>query len=240
VNYEEARTHLDLFSGIGGFALAARWAGYETIAFCEQDRFCRRVLERHWPGVPCVDDVHDLDGKDYEGVTLLTGGFPCQPYSHAGKRGGEEDDRAIWPEMARVIQEANPAMVLGENVAGLATMGLDDVLSDLEGMGYAVQTFRIGAIAIGAQHRRDRLWIVAHSESLKRGSQRHALGKKEENSRFGNGDKTKGEHSSPCKWQVEPDVGRVAHGVPSRVDRLKGLGNAIVPQVAFEIIKAME
>jgi DNA (cytosine-5)-methyltransferase 1 len=239
MNEGKTRTHLDLFSGIGGFALAARWAGYQTIAFCEQDEYCQRVLERHWPEVPCLKDVHDLDGKDYEGVTLLTGGFPCQPYSHAGKRRGKDDDRAIGGEMVRIISEARPAWVLGENVSGFATMGLDDMLSDLESLGYACQTFCVPACAVNAPHRRDRLWIVANSESLKRGSSRHTLREKEKNSRFRNGSKAKGEYSGPCEWSTEPGVRRVANGIPRRVDRLKGLGNAIVPHVAYEIIKEM-
>ena len=276
--HEKTKTHLDLFSGIGGFALAARWAGYQTIAFCEQDRFCQRVLERHWRGVPCIEDVHDLDGKDYEGVTLLTGGFPCQPYSQAGKRRGEDDDRALGGEMVRVISEARPTWALGENVAGFETLGLGGMLSDLEGLGYAVQTFRIPAVAVDARHQRDRIWIVAHANNT--GNRTSANGANEDRSkenqgrqiqpqpkpsgssedvahsnsldvqgRGADGDKEgrQGSHqgsSGLCgggaKWDAEPDVGRVAHGIPNRVDRLKGLGNAIVPQVAYEIIKAME
>ena len=235
---EKTRTHLDLFSGIGGFALAARWAGYQTIAFCEQDRFCQRVLERHWPGVPCVEDVHDLDGKDYEGVTLLTGGFPCQPFSQCGKRRGKDDDRAIGGEMVRIISEARPAWVLGENVSGFETMGLDDMLSDLESLGYACQTFIIPACALNAPHRRDRVWIIAHAKS--EGGERGEAGVKGlapqlEEGLLGRS----GAGGGRGNWTTEPDVGRVAHGIPSRVDRLKGLGNAIVPQVAYEIIRQM-
>ena len=235
--HEKTKTHLDLFSGIGGFAIAARWAGYQTIAFCEQDRFCQRVLERHWRGVPCIEDVHDLDGKDYEGVTLLTGGFPCQPYTLYGKRRGEDDDRALGGEMVRVISEARPTWALGENVAGFETLGLGGMLSDLEGLGYAVQTFRIPAIAVDAKHQRDRVWIVAHSNSLDVQG-RGADGDKE--GRQGSHQGSSGLCGGGAKWDAEPDVGRVAHGIPNRVDRLKGLGNAIVPQVAYEIIKAME
>ena len=230
---EKTRTHLDLFSGIGGFALAARWAGYQTIAFCEQDRFCQRVLERHWPEVPCVEDVHDLDGKDYEGVTLLTGGFPCQPFSHAGKRRGKDDDRAIGGEMVRIISEARPAWVLGENVSGFETMGLDDMLSDLESLGYACQTFIIPACALNAPHRRDRVWIIAHAANTNDSLGRASGGRSSEQPR-----------GSDCRmvrrsWESESGICRVANGIPSRMDRLKGLGNAIVPQVAYEIIRQM-
>lgn len=233
MNEGKTRTHLDLFSGIGGFALAARWAGYQTIAFCEQDEYCQRVLERHWPEVPCLKDVHDLDGKDYEGVTLLTGGFPCQPYSHAGKRRGKDDDRAIGGEMVRIISEARPAWVLGENVSGFATMGLDDMLSDLESLGYACQTLRVPACAVDAPHRRDRLWIIAHAANTNV-SQGRASGWRP-SGQSGGSDR----RMVRGYWLPEPDVGRVANGVPRRVDRLKGLGNAIVPQVAFEIIRQM-
>ena len=240
----EPKTHLDLFSGIGGFALAARWAGLETIGFCEMDPYCQKVLAHHWPGVPITEDVHDLDGRDFPGPFLLSGGFPCQPYSTAGQRRGEGDDRAIWPQMARVISEAKPATVLGENVAGLATMGLDDVLSDLEGMGYAVQTFCIPACAVDAKHRRDRLWIVAHGEGIGRDEfqdedYRDLDRKKGIQVEAGGEGLSRDTEAGGARWQVEPGVGRVAHGIPNRVDRLKGLGNAIVPQVAYELIRLM-
>ena len=134
--------------------------------------------------------------------------------------------------MARVIQESRPTWVLGENVAGLVTMGLDDMLSDLESFGYATQTLCIPACALNAKHRRDRVWIMAHSEGI-RGRSLSGRKRKEKSERFKGCNRV-------SWWQVEPDVARVAHGIPSRVDRLKGLGNAIVPQVAYEIIKAME
>jgi len=238
---EKTRTHLDLFSGIGGFALAARWAGFETVAFCEQDRFCQRVLERHWPGVPCVDDVHDLDGGDHKGVTLLTGGFPCQPFSQAGKRRGEEDDRAIWPQMARVISEARPTWVLGENVAGLVSVGLDAMLSDLEGMGYATQTFIIPACALNAPHRRDRVWIVAYSDGRGRNAQPRICSKPQEGFSPHDAVRPDATLGKEKTWMAEPDVERVVYGVSRKLDktRVAQLGNAIVPQVAFEIIREM-
>jgi len=155
--------HIDLFSGIGGFALAARWAGYQTEVFCEQDAFCQRVLKKHWPDVPVVGDIFEFDGSAYRGADLLTGGFPCQPYSCAGKRGGDSDDRALWPEMRRVISEARPRWIVAENVTGIISMALDGVLSDLEGEGYEVQTVIVPACAVNAPHRRDRVWIVAHA-----------------------------------------------------------------------------
>lgn len=161
--------HLDLFSGIGGFALAASWAWprHEVVAFCEKDPFCRQVLRKHWPTAPIVEDIRNLDGSDYANVDLLTGGFPCQPASAAGKRGGTQDDRWLWPEMLRVIQEAHPRFVLGENVPGLVSLdaGLvfERVLLDLEDAGYEAWPFVIPACGVGAPHRRDRVWIVAYA-----------------------------------------------------------------------------
>ena len=182
-------THLDLFSGIGGFALAAGWAGFRTIAFCEIDPFCQEVLaamfgaaadaeggadklassehERRGndSGSPLlITDIRTLDGRRFAGVTLLTGGFPCQPFSVAGKRRGKEDDRHLWPEMLRVIHEAKPTWVIGENVGGFVNMALDEVCADLEGEGYEVWPLVIPACAVNAPHRRDRVWIVAHTE----------------------------------------------------------------------------
>ena len=157
---------LDLFSGIGGFSLGLQWAGFETIAFCEIDEFCRSVIADHWPGVPIHDDIRRLDGYQYRGaIDLVCGGFPCQPHSVAGKQKGAEDDRDLWPEMFRVVREVLPQWVIGENVPGLDDrefMALDGVLSDLESIGYAAIPFVIPACAVNRPHRRDRFWIVAN------------------------------------------------------------------------------
>ena len=155
---------LDLFSGIGGFSLGLEAAGMETVAFCEREPFCQAVLRKHWPDVPIHDDITQLDGKAYRGtVELVCGGFPCQPFSVAGKRRGAEDDRALWPQMLRVIREVQPTWVIGENVTGIIAMELDTVLSDLEGEGYACQTFVLPACAVDAPHRRDRVWVIAYA-----------------------------------------------------------------------------
>jgi len=156
-------THIDLFSGIGGFSLAGEWAGFRTIVFCEKNKFCQRVLKKHWPKIPIVPEIRDFDGTKWQGATLLTGGFPCQPFSVAGKRRGENDDRYLWPEMFRVISEARPAWVLAENVAGIIHLALDKVLTDLESEGYKTETFIIPACAVNAPHRRDRVWIIANT-----------------------------------------------------------------------------
>lgn len=156
---------LDLFSGIGGFSLAAHWMGWETAAFCEREPFCQKLLAKNFPNVPIFDDIKTLKGNEHGSIELVCGGFPCQPYSTAGERRGSTDDRALWPEMARVIAESQPRWVVGENVTGLISMGLDDVLADLESLGYACQSFVIPASGIGAPHRRDRVWIVAYASS---------------------------------------------------------------------------
>lgn len=184
--------HGSLFSGIGGFDLAAQWAGFENVFSCEIDPFCNKVLEKNFPGVKRYTDIRDFDGREYTGkIDIISGGFPCQPFSAAGKRKGINDNRFLWPEMLRVISTVRPTWVVGENVAGLVNMaqsnsesGLEGeadscqegeteaeangillgIITDLEGIGYAVQPFVIPACAVGAPHRRDRIWIVANSQ----------------------------------------------------------------------------
>ena len=259
--------HLDLFSGIGGFALAAQWAGFETVAFCEIEDYPRKVLEKNFPGVPIHRDIRELDGENYAGTNLITGGYPCQPFSFAGKRGGATDDRHLWPEMFRIIKQAKPTWIVAENVAGHINMGLDQVLSDLEGEGYSCRPVVIPACAVDAPHRRDRVWIIANAERNRRHQGSEQAGRQARDEADGHdrdlrcamadtnttgpqerevfsgsqneaGRTPQGETSERDNWwTTEPAVGRVAHGVPRRVDRLKGLGNAIVPQVAYQILK---
>jgi DNA (cytosine-5)-methyltransferase 1 len=260
--------HLDLFSGIGGFALAAKMVGgIETVGFCEIDPWARRVLAKNFPSVPIHEDVKTLDPSQYGTIDLITGGYPCQPFSHAGKRLGEEDDRHLWPAMRTIIERARPRWVLCENVAGHVTMGLDTVLSELDAIGYTARPLVIPACAVDARHRRDRVWILGNTNRPRRsqGDTPLAGGKAEQSDRNGQPDpdaereQRKGSSKSEdtwnatiqgesgrmggeragCQWETEPAVGRVAHGIPGRVDRIKGLGNAIVPQVAAEILRAM-
>jgi DNA (cytosine-5)-methyltransferase 1 len=299
---------LDLFSGIGGFSLGLeRTGGFETVAFCEYDEKAQKVLKKHWPDVPIYKDVRTLD---YDGaVDIITGGYPCQPFSVAGKRKGKEDDRHLWPAMFSLIKKHKPNWVIGENVAGHINMGLDSVLADLESEGYNVRTFLIPAVAVDAKHRRDRLWIVGHSEHdgssscgnigelqgepewtqttifefegasepennevMANTTGKHSNGsknnaqtctKKKRKSGRNSCQKIMADSDSPygarggvsigisqrheldsrCEqergedprnrghWAFEPNVGRVAHGIPGRVDRLKQLGNAVVPQI---------
>lgn len=167
-------THLSLFSGIGGLDIAAEMAGFRTVGQCEWADYPTKVLEKHWPDVPRWRDIRTLTGGNFyertglRTVDVVSGGFPCQPVSVAGKRRGKDDDRYLWPEMFRVIQELRPAWVVGENVAGLVTLGLDEVLSDLESIGYACQAFIIPACAVDSAHRRDRCAIVANANDGQR------------------------------------------------------------------------
>ena len=158
---------LDLFSGIGGFARGFEATGsIETTCFVEQDPYCQAVLRHHWPDVPILGDIRDVKGCDLPiQPDVICGGFPCQPFSQAGKQLAQDDPRHLWPEMFRLIRECRPAWVVGENVAGLIKLGLDEVLSDLEGEGYATRTFNLPACAVGAPHIRQRLWIIAHADS---------------------------------------------------------------------------
>ena len=234
---------LDLFSGIGGFSLGLERAGpFRTVAFCEREPFPQAVLKKHWPEVPIYDDVRTIPTDELGRIDLICGGFPCQPWSQAGQQRGAEDDRDLWPVMASLIEKLRPQFVIGENVRGFVNepLGLKRSLSDLESIGYQAVPFIIPACAVGAGHRRDRCWILAHTQS----GDIQLKAKRERGKGIGGrslyfcGVKGAGGGSGkPCRWLPEPDVGRVAYGVPRRVDRhrLKALGNAIVPQIAEEI-----
>lgn len=256
---------LDLFSGIGGFSLGLeRTGGFETVAFCEIEEFPRKVLAKHWPKVPIFNDVRTLEYD--EAIDVITGGYPCQPFSTAGKRQGQADDRHLWPAMFSLIKKHRPTWVIGENVVGHISMGLDEVLSDLESCGFATRALDIPACAVGAPHIRHRVWILAHAES---GGERREVGNlREADGRQGRTLFLKPDSASEISanadssgrseqrwgqpiyakliasqrggwWGVEPSMGRVAHGVPNRVDRLKALGNAVVPQIPELIGRAI-
>lgn len=267
--------HLDLFSGIGGFALATEmvWDDVEHI-FCDNEPFSQAVLKKHWPNSLIHDDIktltntrreHGSEGcsegtqreacercraaeeiKRFGRVDIVTGGFPCQPFSQAGARRGTEDDRHLWPEMLRVIREFNPRWVIAENVSGLVTWSeglvLEQVHAELESAGYKVQAFIIPAVSVNAPHRRDRVWIAAHSTSERsRGKSRTVRG-----AQRGQNNESIPEREYPDwnkEWvEVATALCRVDDGIPRRLDRtprLKALGNAVVPQVAAEIMKAL-
>lgn len=160
-------TQIELFAGIGGFGLAGEAAGIETICQVEIDPYCQAVLKKNFPNAQQHSDIKTFDGTQWRGVDLISGGFPCQPYSEAGRRAGNDDDRALWPEMLRTIREVGPRWVVGENVAGLISMDggrvFAGIIADLENIGYSVEAFVIPACAVGAPHRRDRVWIIAHA-----------------------------------------------------------------------------
>lgn len=314
--------HLDLFSGIGGFAYAVDqvWPEAEHI-FCDNDKFCQQVLKKHWPNSKIYGDIRQLTADTYWArsgtsesnpdqnreeigkernepfaefsgqVDIITGGFPCQPFSQAGKRRGTEDDRYLWPEMLRVIREFHPRWVIGENVGGFVTWSgglvLQQVCADLEEAGYEVQPFIIPACAVNAPHRRDRVWIVAHTKSVgserrpkeiceKDGRQDGELhtesdgsdsdaqitisersGGRMENNRQVLGSEIPEAENAGSSWEdnwleVATEFCGVDDGLPveldgfklskagHRVQRLKSLGNAIVPQVAIQILKAIK
>jgi DNA (cytosine-5)-methyltransferase 1 len=168
---EHDLTHFSLFTGIGGFDLAGEAAGFRTVGQVEYADFPFAILEKHWPGVPRWRDVRTVtaDAVRAAGIgrpTLVSGGFPCQPFSCAGKRRGAEDDRFLWPEMCRIVSELRPAWVLGENVAGFVGMALDACAADLERLGYAVRAFVVPAAGVGAPHQRARCFVVAHASSV--------------------------------------------------------------------------
>ncbi len=162
--------HASLFSGIGGFDLAASWMGWKNVFQVEKDDWCRDILKNHFPQTKQYEDIKDFNGENYYGaIDIISGGFPCQPFSVAGKQKGKTDDRYLWPEMLRVIRQIQPTWIVGENVPGIVSMALDTVLFDLESEGYACQTYIIPACAVNAIHRRDRVWILAYSEGLRYG-----------------------------------------------------------------------
>ena len=368
--------HLDLFSGIGGFALGLEATQkIKTVAFCEIDKYCTKVLNKNWPEVPVYKDIKELtydklkaDGID--SIDIITGGYPCQPFSIAGLKKGVEDPRHLWPEYFRIIKELRPTWVIGENVSGHIKLGLDAVQEDLESQGYSLRTFSVSASSIGANHQRERIWTVAYSqrnydsqqikrvngeeislqkehrendsttrnssgasairetrnehadvvhsnsfrspqhteateetsrrgtetsfvstsdvENARRRSWREQFTRDTESTGPGTSEKTEwstntdtspgpsertetmanassiesnvgediqhtstgngqgqtgrensSEESAQNWWNLEPDVGRVADGVPDRTHRLKSLGNAVVPQIPYYIAQSI-
>lgn len=290
--------HGSLFTGIGGFDLAAEWVGWENVFQVEIDEKCQRLLEQNFPNVKRFRNIKDFDGTKFRGaIDILSGGPPCQPASQAGKRKGEADDRWLWPETIRVFGDVRPTVGVFENPDDLLTLDngepFERICNSLENFGYKVETYGIPAACVGAWHERNRIWIVAYSNNIhdKRKldngrAEREATGNKKAHNREGetldgqrlwieSGSETSiipnsytsglsqsaqrkftgifKENGTPARsmpggthaeswryWEIEPGVGRMVHGLPNRVDRIKGLGNAIVPQVAYQIFKAIE
>ena len=250
---------LDLFSGIGGFSLGLeRTGGFETVAFCEIEEFPRKVLAKHWPDVPIFKDVRELTGEQTGPIDVICGGFPCQDISIAGKGGGIEGARSgLWFEYARIIGEVGPRWVIIENVSALRSRGLSVILQNLSEIGYDAEWHCIPASYVGAPHRRDRIWIVAHTVSTRTGVESQsfnlqgrlsaedgptALRQRDWSAVSGGIDATGeivAELGGGCRWLPEPNVDRVVDGVSRGLDRLKGLGNAVVPQVVEIIGRAI-
>ena len=267
--------HLDLFSGIGGFSLGLeRTGGFQTVGFCDNDKKTHLVLKKHWPNVPIYDDVSTLKGSDLGTIEIITGGFPCQDLSVAGKGAGLEGARSgLWWQFHRLIKEAQPRWVIAENVAALRSRGLDQVLRSLDQIGYDAEWNCVPASAVGAPHQRDRIWILAYPRH--RGGSHFGIAQEGHNTQRerttdsdsigGSGGQsasvadsggeglerlgirtvsTESQESMPAScgrvvrkisvsdfWKTEPKLGRVADGIPNRLDRLKQLGNSLVPQI---------
>lgn len=289
--------HGSLFSGIGGFDLAAEWIGWKNIFQVEIDERCQRLLKQNFPNGARYGNIKEFDGTKYRGtIDVLSGGPPCQPASLAGKRQGEKDDRWLWPEAIRVFGEIRPRIGFFENPDDLLTLDngepFERICSALENFGYKVETYGLPAACVGAWHERDRIWIIAYANDIsntreldnrttscktKRGKgenqikgetldgqriwikphtevetisnvdsqrlQKPTCGKLRsifETNGTSERSKFSGTHAEVgAYWQTEPGVVRMVHGLPDRVDRIKELGNAVVPQVVFEFYKAI-
>ena len=232
---------LDLFSGIGGFSLGLERAGrFRTVAFCEIEPYCRAVLKKHWPDVPCFEDVRTLTATNVGAADVICGGFPCQDISNAGHRAGIEAERSgLWGEYFRLICELRPRYVIVENVAALVQRGLERVLGDLASVGYDAEWHCISAAHIGAAHIRDRIWIMAYP------GQEHRLVELSEHGQSPKVEGGKGQARPPSLqdgnelslgrenfgrwWTNQSPVCGMADDVPGRLDRLGALGNTIVP-----------
>ena len=242
-------THASLFSGIGGFDLAAEWAGWENIFHCEWNPFGQKVLAHYFPNSKSYNDITKTNFSIHAGtVDVLTGGFPCQPYSSAGKRLGKDDERHLFPHMLRCIKEVKPRWIIGENVRGLVSWNgglvFNEVYDDLEREGYEVQSFLIPACSKNAPHRRDRIWFIAYSKSI---GLEYKIPKQELVREVRLGEciewyfQTKETLKSGLCWEND-GISKELDGITFskwRKESIKGYGNAIVPQVAYEIFKAI-
>ncbi len=212
-----------LFSGIGGIDLGLERAGMNVLWHSEIDPYACRVLKKHWPDVPNIGDITRVDWSNIPYVDVIAGGYPCQPFSLAGKRAGENDPRHLWPYFRDAISHLRPRYALLENVRGHLTMGGISVIGDLAAIGYDCEWRIISAASVGANHRRDRLIIVAYPHNVGRPAWRAKKSVYE---------RASSDLDRRDWWSAEPAVGRMGHGIPGKVDRLRGLGNAVVPQVA--------
>jgi DNA (cytosine-5)-methyltransferase 1 len=246
--------HASLFTGIGGFDLAASWMGWKNVFQCEIDPFCQKLLGFWFPESELFSDIKTSNFVKYhEKIDIISGGFPCQPFSVAGKRKGTDDNRYLWPEMLRVLREVQPQWFVAENVCGLLAQQsgvvFERIYADLEDTGYKVQPFVIPACSVGAPHRRDRIWIVANSDNKRAGKLRNTCQPQGTQC----SDELLGKQYPIPNWDVFPTQSPVCSrddGIPGVLDdiafskwhseSIKALGNAIVPQVAYQIFRAIE
>lgn len=222
----ETLTVGSLFSGIGGLDLGLERAGMRVIWQSEIDPYACQVLAKHWPDVPNLGNIKEINWSKCEQPDVICGGYPCQPFSTAGKRRGEEDPRHLWPWVRNAISELRPRYAILENVRGHLSMGGLSVVGELASIGYDAEWRVVSAASVGANHRRDRVIIVAYPNG---GRCKQCEPETESVYGFSSGCEWAG---IATNWETQPDVGRVADGIPHRVDRLRGLGNAVVPQVA--------
>jgi DNA (cytosine-5)-methyltransferase 1 len=239
--------HGSLFSGIGGFDLAAQWMGWQNVFQVEIDEYCHKVLNKNFPNVKKYKDIKEFSGSEFKGaVDVISGGFPCQPFSTAGKRTGAHDDRYLWPEMFRVFRESEASYLVGENVTGLLSLDggsvIETILTDLEAEGYQWEIFVLPAAAVQGWHKRERVFIIAYSNSLRleASSYDQKLYRKKDKD---GGLSYQSLLSMPMRdGSVQGGTSGCgkSDGIPHRLDRVKALGNAIVPQVAYEIFRAID
>lgn len=230
-------THGSLFSGIGGFDLGFQKAGIKTIWQVEIDEYARRVLAKHFPDAKRFIDIRKCGIGNLARVDIVSGGFPCQDVSNMGKREGLDGAQSgLWSEYARIIRELRPRVVVVENVAALLVRGMGRILGDLAACGYDAEWQGIRASDFGAPHGRERIWIVAYAERAGlEGQPRHGeswTGRKKQDGPISTARVFGNAAGRDFHWPIEPDVRRVAYGIPARVDRIRGLGNAIIPQIA--------
>lgn len=234
---------LSLFSGIGGIDIAAEWAGITPVAFCEIEKFPQMILTKHWPHIPIFNDITKLNkgvlqNEGINNIDIICGGFPCQPWSQANpNRQGENDDRHLFPAMLRLVKELQPRWVVGENVAGFTNLpgGLDAYVEHMENISYTTEAIILTASSVGAPHKRERVFLVSYPFGFKWNSSITPSGETDEiDTRTWNG-----------RPILEPGIPRVVNGVPHRLDRLtkgrlRALGNAVVPQEIFPILRCIK
>ena len=229
---------LDLFSGIGGFSLGLeRAGGFETVAFCEIEPYCRKILAKHWPGVPCYDDVRTFPMA--RGMAdVVTAGFPCQDLSHAGEGAGLSGPRSgLWWKVRRTLRVVRPRYAVLENVAALLSRGMGTVLGSLAAIGYDAEWHCIPAGHVGAPHERDRVWIIAHSEEARCADAEGRQGPSQQARRQILTPDHVGRR--PRQRAIEPEMVRVVDGLSADVDAVAALGNAVVPQIPELIGRAI-